>query len=119
MIQNITTFQIKQKDTLPALQINVKTRGYLDSIVPFNLSAVTACTFSMMDSCGSLQISSVSAVISSISGGTIQYNWIDGDTDNTGVYKAEFELTFSGGTKITIPTIGTIDVYILSSINGA
>lgn len=117
MQQNIKPFQIKRNDTLPTLQINIKSRGYLDSVIAFNLSAVTACTFSMIDNCGNLKISSIPAVISNSSGGTIQYNWVSDDTDTSGKYKAEFELFFSGGTKMTVPTIGVIDVNILKDIN--
>ncbi|SRR3989304_4616041 len=118
MQQNIKTFQIKQNDTLPALQVNIKTRDYLDSIIPFDLSAVTACTFSMADNFGNLKISSITAVTNSVSGGTIQYDWIEGDTDTFGKYKAEFELFFSGGTKMTVPTLGFIEINILKDLNG-
>lgn len=118
MQQNIKTFQIKQNDTLPTLQVNVKTKSYLDSIVPFDLSGMTACTFSMADKFGNLKISSVTATTINSSGGTIQYNWIDGDTDVSGKYKGEFELLFLDGKKITIPTIGVIEIDILKNING-
>jgi hypothetical protein len=120
MQQNIKTFQIKQNDTLPALQVNIKTRDSLDSVIPFDLSAVTACTFSMIDSSGNFKISAMTAATNSSSGGTIQYNWVDGDTDTDGKYKAEFKLYFSGGTgtKITLPTFGVIEVNILKDING-
>ena len=117
MQQNITTFQIKQNDTLPALNVNVKRRDCLDSILSFNLSAVTACTFSMADDCGNLKISSASATIISYSGGSVQYNWVDGDTDSPGKYKAEFKLFFSDGNKLTIPTLGVIEINILKDIN--
>jgi len=117
MQQNIKTFQLKQNDTLPALEINVKTRGCLDSVIAFNLSAVTACTFSMADDCGNLKISSMSAFITSYSGGCIQYDWVTGDTDTAGKYRAEFELFFSDGKKLTVPTLGVIEVNILKDVN--
>ena len=117
MQQNVKIFQIKQNDTLPALQVNIKAVGCLDSVIPFNLSGVTACTFSMANDCGDLKISSMPASINSASGGSIQYNWVIGDTDTHGKYKAEFELFFSDGNKMTVPTIGTIDVNVLKDIN--
>ena len=112
-------FTIKQNDTLPAMEVVVRTRGDLDEIIPFNLSGVTACTFSMADDCGNIVISSAAAQITCVSGGTIQYNWIDGDTVESGKFIAEFELNFSSGNKMTIPTIGNIGVQILSDINGS
>lgn len=117
MQQNTKTFQIKQNDTYPSLEINIKSRGCLDSIIPFNLSAVTACTFSMADNCGNLKIASMPATINSFSGGNIQYDWAVGDTDTHGKYKAEFELFFSDGKKATIPTLGVIEINILKDIN--
>jgi hypothetical protein len=117
MQQNVKTFQIKQNDTFPSLEINIKSRGCLDSVIAFNLSAVTACTFSMADDCGNLKISSMPATINSYSGGSIQYDWVDGDTDTCGRYKAEFLLLFSDGKKATVPTLGVIDVNILKDVN--
>lgn len=117
MQQNINTFQIKQNDTFPSLEIRLKSRSCLDSIIAFNLSAVTACTFSMADDCGNLKIASMTATISSYSGGCIQYDWVTGDTDTPGKYKAEFELYFSDGKKTTVPTLGVIEITILKDVN--
>jgi hypothetical protein len=117
MQQNVKTFQIKQNDTFPSLEVSVKSRGCLDSVIPFNLSGVTACTFSMADDCGNLKISSMPAMISSYSGGCVQYDWVIGDTDTPGKFKAEFELFFSDGKKTTIPTLGAIEVNVLKSVN--
>ena len=117
MQQNIKTFQMKQNDTLPSLEIKIKSRNCLDAIIPFDLSGVTACTFSMADDCGSLKIASVPATITSYSGGSVQYDWVSGDTDTPGRYKAEFELFFSDGKKMTVPTLGVIEVNILKDVN--
>lgn len=117
MQQNIKTFQMKQNDTLPSLQINIKTIDCLDSVIAFNLSGITACTFSMADNCGNLKISSMPVAINSYSGGSVQYNWVEGDTDTSGKYKAEFELFFSDGKKMTVPTLGAIEVNILKDVN--
>lgn len=111
------TFFIKRNDTLPAIIINIKARGCLDQVIPFNLSAVTAVTFSMADESNNLKISSSPAQINSYSGGTLQYNWSSGDTDTEGRYKGEFELLFSGGDKMSVPTKGNINIEILKDIN--
>jgi hypothetical protein len=112
-------FTIKQNDTLPAIEAVIRTRGGLDEIIPFNLSGVTACTFSMADDCGNLTISSASAQITCTSGGTVQYNWADGDTVEAGTFSGEFELVFAGGDRMTIPTIGNIGIQIIKNINGS
>jgi hypothetical protein len=113
-------FYIKANDTLPALQIMTMTRGNLDQVLPFNLSGVTSATFSMTDSNNNLIISSAPAQITDKCKGLIQYNWLKTDTMYPGVYKAEFELYFSGSTqqqKITLPLFGQISVEIFNSIN--
>ena len=117
MANTINPFTIKRNDTLPTLTINVKTRGEFNQIIPFNLSAVTACTFSMSDDSGGLKISSVSGSVISASAGTIQYAWITEDTDISGKYKGEFELSFADGNKMSIPNLGYIDIEILDDIN--
>jgi hypothetical protein len=112
-------FIIKRNDTLPAIQACIRTRGCLGSIIPFDLSGVTACTFSMSDDCGNLVVSSASAQITSSSGGTVQYSWASVDTASTGKFQGEFELLFSTGDKMTVPTIGNISIQILDDINGS
>ena len=109
-------FVVKQGDTLPPIQVNLTTPGDFNELVPYNLSAVTATTFTMIDSNGNLTISSASAQVFSASTGTIQYNWSSGDTDKTGKYLAQFQLFFSGGTKITYPDIGQLEINVQKSI---
>ncbi len=118
-MNNIKPFIIKRNDTLPALSINIRSRGDLNEVIPFNLSGVSACTFSMSDSCGSLKVSSSSAEIISASGGTLQYNWGMEDTDTTGKFKGEFELFFDGGAKMSVPTLGYIEIQIGEDVNGS
>ncbi len=110
-------FVIKRNDTLPSLYAKLQTRSCLDSIVPLNLSAVTAVTFSMQDSCGNLVISSKPATIVSASGGTIQYEWESEDTSNAGYFQGEFEIFFAGGGKLSVPIIGSIKIQIIEDVN--
>lgn len=118
-MNNIKPFVIKRNDTLPVLSLTIKSRGCLDEVIPFNLSGVSACTFSMADDCGNLKISSSPAQITSASGGTIQYNWIAEDTNTEGKFLGEFELFFSGGDKMSIPILGALDIQIVKDINGS
>ncbi len=117
MANSINPFIIKRNDTLPTLTIDIKTRGEFNQIIAFNLSAVSYCTFSMTDDYGSLKISSFSGNILSVSAGTIQYVWLNGDTDVSGKYRGEFELFFLDGKKMSIPNLGYIDIEIIDDIN--
>jgi hypothetical protein len=114
---NQKPFIIKRNDTLPDLQINIKTRNCINAVVPFNLSAVTACTFSMIDECGSVVIASNKATVVNPTAGTVQYTWLEGDTSISGKYQGEFELFFDDGKKISIPSLGGIEIFIDQDIN--
>lgn len=118
-MNNAKPFIIKRNDTLPALLISIKTRGDLNEVIPFSLTGVSACTFSMIDSCGSLKVSSANAQIVLASGGTLQYNWSTEDTDTDGKFTGEFELFFNGGAKMSVPTLGAIDIHVIKDINGS
>ena len=120
MYTNSQYFYIKENDTLPYLQVMLMTKGSLDEILPFSLSAVTASTFSMTDDAGNLRISNRPAVIPNYCNGIVQYQWSQNDTYKTGRYKGEFELFFSGGTKLqkmTVPLFGQINIEIFSEVN--
>ena len=117
MAINIENFIIKRNDTLPALVVRVKTRGDIDEIIPFNLSGVTATTFSMTDNYNNLKVSSSPAQILCASGGTLQYSWLTGDTDEAGKFSGEFEMLFSDGNKMSIPTNGAITIQVIKDIN--
>lgn len=110
-------FFIKRNDTLPALRIKIKDRGYLGQVQAFDLSTATGATFTMVDSCGNPKVYNQYAQITESSGGTLQYNWQVGDTDESGIFSGEFEIFFSGGTKITVPQIGTIKIEIAKDLN--
>jgi hypothetical protein len=110
-------FTIKRNDTLPALQATLVDVNCLGGKLPFNLSAVTAVTFTMVDSCGNAKVLLQPAQIISASGGILQYNWQVGDTDTEGVYDGEFQMFFSGGGKMSVPRDTPISIEIFKDIN--
>ena len=111
-------FTIKRNDTLPMLMVSVVDRGKLYEKQPFDLSGVTAVTFSMKNvDCDYNKISLKTAGIFCASGGTLQYQWVPEDTNESGNYIGEFELNFSDGNKMSIPQIGGINIEIVDDIN--
>jgi hypothetical protein len=44
--------------------------------------------------------------------GQVRYTWIAADLDTPGVYRAEWEVTYSGGAKETFPADGWIAVVV-------
>lgn len=114
---SIQAFKIKRNDTLPVLQIAVKGRGDLNQKIDYDLSTVTSVTFSMKDDCNNLKVYDQTAVVVCASGGTLQYTWQSGDTDEAGKYLGEFELTFSGGSILSLPQQGGIQIEVSADIN--
>lgn len=110
-------FIIKRNDTLPNLQLSLTTKGNLGETIAFNLSAVTATTFTMVDDCGNAKVISATATISDSDCGLIYYSWQTGDTDTSGTYKGEFTLFFQDGKKITVPRSSVINIHIEDDIN--
>ena len=110
-------FIIKQNDTLPALQVTIIDMNCLGGKEPFCLDSVSAVTFTMVDSCGNAKVSMQPAGIYNSSGGTVQYIWSCGDTDENGKFSGEFQLYFNGGGKMSVPQDGSINVEILKEIS--
>lgn len=110
-------FFIKRNDTLPSLEIVIIDRACLGGKIPFDLSGVTACTFTMTNDCGDMKIMAKTAQIVSYSGGTIAYNWEAVDTDESGIFYGEFQLLFSSGGRMSIPQIGNISIEIGKDVN--
>jgi len=110
-------FFIKRNDTLPSLEIVIIDRECLGNRVPYDLSGVTACTFSMSTDSGDMKIMAKTAEIVSYSGGTIAYNWDAEDTNESGVFYGEFQLLFSSGARMSIPQIGSIAIEIGRDVN--
>lgn len=115
MINNV--FLIKRNDTLPALQISIATKGNLGQKIGYDLSGVTGITFTMVDECNNCKVNAQTAQTVCSSGGTIQYNWQSGDTDEAGVYQGEFELNYANGNRMSIPQLGGIRIEIIKDLN--
>lgn len=103
----MSDFDIKQGDTLPKLIANLKNS---DGTV-INLTSANVF-FKMKDiNNGSLLINA-EANVTSASLGTVQYDWVLADTDTGGEFNGEFQITFSGGSIQTVPTISYITIKI-------
>lgn len=111
-------FKIKRNDTLPPLTIQVKQRGSLGEVINFNMSGLTSATFTMVDECGNSKIYAKSATtLCTAEQGLVSYNWGLGDTDTSGTFLGEFELTFFDGNIFSIPPSGGIRIEISDDLN--
>jgi hypothetical protein len=58
-----------------------------------------------------------SCTITDASNGIIKYNWQSGETDDVGMYKIEFLITFTSGAILTVPSGDIIWMLILPSLS--
>ena len=105
------SFYIKQHDTTPSLRADLK-NGNADAI---DLIGATV-RFHMREIGKTTVIIDASANIISEAGGTVQYNWVTGDTSDIGSYQAEFEVTYPAGGIETFPNDGYIRIEVIDDI---
>ena len=108
-----------QGDLRPVIQATLK---YLDGTT-VDLSGATGIIFSMKKENGEVIVDGKAGSIINVSGGIIQYDWADGDTDVSGVCYAEFVVSFSGGTGVlvdptlTFPAKGDFEIRFRAKIS--
>jgi hypothetical protein len=117
MATNGNDFHLKRNDTLPVLKLQLIDRSCLGSRIPYDLTEITGATFTMKNDCGDIKIMAKDAQILSYSGGVIQYNWEIDDTNDAGIFYAEFQLLYNDGKRMSIPQIGAIKIQIENDVN--
>src|SRR6056300_138460 len=102
------TFYIKQNDTAPSIEaVLTDANGRARSMA--NASAIK---FNMSTENGTNIISGGAGAVVNASKGIVKYDWQAGDTSNTGIHTAEFEIEYTNGTSETFPNTGYIKVII-------
>ena len=102
------TFYIKQNDTAPSLEVALKgSNGRART-----LDDVSAVKFHMSKESGTNVISNGTCAITNSTKGIVSYSWQIGDTANTGVFNAEFEVQYSNGQIETFPNSSFIKVIV-------
>lgn len=104
----MANFYLRRGDTLPALLATV--RNVSGTVV--DLTSVTGVVMRMIPQTGGDSIAKTMSIVAPATNGQVTYQWVTGDwsgpdalTDGT-IYNLEFELTYSGGNILTIPTRG-------------
>lgn len=106
-------FFIKQHDRLPEIS---------STLQDANATAVdvTGCTVRFIltnKATGTLEFDKAATIVTAASG-IVKYSWADGDTDNAGTYKAEWEVTFGDGRAETFPNSTYLIVKITADLGG-
>lgn len=116
MPSNKLHFALKRNDTLPSLLLNIFDRGCLGQTREFDMTGATGVTFTMVDSSGNYKVAKKDGIIVSSTGNTVQYDWASEDTDESGLFKGEFQINYADGGRLTVPQVGFITIEIFKDI---
>lgn len=99
---------VKKGDRRPAVTATAKDAAG----VVIDLTGATA-KFIMFDWNGLVKVNAAATILAPATDGKLQYDWVAADTDTAGAYRAEFEVTFSDGKKMTVPNADFIHVHVV------
>jgi len=104
------SFTLKRGDTSPSIIFSLAPTSVV-------LTGATA-RFSMRSRfTGAIKVNRAVAVVVTATGTpTVRYDWQSADSDTSGSYEAEFEITYAGGAVETFPNSGFIPVEISGDI---
>ncbi len=104
------SFEIKQNDRKPDYKVRLESGGE-----PIDL---TDCyvTFIMRAAAGDEPKVSAPAAVDDAVGGLVRYEWQSGDTDTPGTFRVEWEITYPGFLKRTVPSKGYGMVVVTSEL---
>jgi hypothetical protein len=108
---SVDTFFIKRNDTTPAIRYKLKPAAVdlTGATVQFQMRARRPR--------GAPPVIDTAAVVVTETGTpTVEYTWQEGDTDNAGVYEAEFRVTYANNEVETFPNDGFISVKVSEDI---
>ena len=104
------TFNLKRGDTSPSLlyALDPASVDLTGATVRFNMRPTTG---------GVVKVSrAIATVVTETGTPTIRYDWTAQDTDTSGTYDGEFEVTYAGGAVETFPNTGFIKIVIAKDI---
>lgn len=103
-----SSFYIKQNDTAPSIEaVLTDANGRTKS-----MAEAASVKFHMKSETGTILIEDGTGTVKTPAKGIVAYDWQAGDTSNTGIHNAEFEITYNNGTIETFPNTGYIRVIV-------
>lgn len=107
----VARFTTKRHSTRPYLRLFIQNKDG----TPFSLTGVSSANFFMADKAGTMKVDSP-AVIESVSGGILRYEWKAPDLDTTGEFFGEFKLAYTAGGVMKAPLQGNIIIRIYEDV---
>ena len=106
-VTELSSFDIKQNDTRPFLREQlVDSNGNA-----INLLDAASVKFIMATPSGAVKVNAA-AVIEDALSGRVRYEWATGDTDTSGGFRGEFQVTLANGDILTVPNATYMKIRI-------
>jgi len=106
-------FTIKQNDTLPVLSAVLKVGGVLIG----DLASATSVKLVLTKrTAPDVFVFVGTAVVVDAAAGKVAYSWQVGDTATPGEFYGEWHITYAGGGKRKVPTVGKFSISIEASL---
>lgn len=106
-------FVIKRHARRPYLRMYVKNQDGN----AFDFTGAVDVTFILSDADDTLVFTKTGIIETPVTSGYLKYEWAAGDTSVAGEYRAEFDVNYGGGQKLTVPTKGNILVKIYEDLD--
>ena len=108
-----SSFHITENDTAPSISATLKAGSPAAAVDIENASV----EFHMVNSADEVKVNAAANIDQVGDGsdgtkGNVSYDWAAADTDTTGRFKAEWQVTFADGTIRTFPTPGVTHVIV-------
>ena len=100
------TFHIKQNDTSPAIEYQLQYEDSDGVLQNRDITGYQSVEFHLVDANGSVKVNDDDAGNVSVTEavtGKVKYDWQTGDTDTSGFFEAEWQVTYSDGTIESFP----------------
>lgn len=107
----MANFQLKRGDNVPPLRRTL----LADSEDPVDLTNASVSFHMRQKGADSTAVDAAATVVDP-SGGVVEYRWQDGDTDEAGLFIAEFEVSYADGAVETFPNASNIHIRINEDI---
>ncbi len=106
---------VKRNDTRPEVRILIRYQGGAANSA--GLDDATGIMFRMAnEATAALKVEAAGAIVDPATGEVV-YQWVDGDTDEVGKYRAEFVVTYADEREETFPSKGGIAIEITPRVD--
>jgi len=103
--------RMKQGDLFP-FEYNLT----YDDNTPIDLTGATVAITMTLDDEETPIVNDESCTVVTASEGKINYQWQSGETDDIGMYRIEFHITFNSGATLTVPSGDVLWMFIVPSL---